>query len=88
MYFSLDLQRHFIDDELKSLTARVKAISRAPIEFERILRFHPALMNRIDVISLACELAIALDRDTERHWTTRMTDTLTKKLTLLQIAEL
>ena len=88
MYLSLDLQRHFGDDELKTLSGRINMISKTPIELERILRLHPAIRNRVDVICLACELAIALDRDTERRCTARMIETLTKKLPLDQITEL
>lgn len=88
MYLSLDLQRHFKDDELRTLSDRLKTISKAPTELDGILRQYPAMNTRLGVLSLACELAAALDRDTERHWTERMTDTLARDLTLSEIAEM
>lgn len=88
MYLSLDLQRHFSDNQLKTLSDRLKLMALVPTELETILRLQPKINNRIDILSLACELATALDRDTERRWTDRMTDTLAQKLTMSEIAEM
>ncbi len=88
MYLAMDLQRSFNDKELKQLSARLEPLTEPPDDLEDLLDLHSRIGDQIDVLLVACDLAINMDRGTERQWTERMTDILAKKLTLGQIGEL